>query len=380
MRILHTEWSDGLGGQEMRVLSEMEGMLRRGHEVFLATRPSCRVAELAQQRGIRVKTLPMRRSLDLRSILELRQHLRREQIDVVNTHSGVDSWIGGIAARLAGAPVLLRTRHLNFPLKRTPLNFVHYLPDRIVTCGEAIRKDLIERDGFNPARLVNIPTGIDFSRFVARKSRGTVRMELGRSETDFLVLMVGILRGVKGHEFALQALAIIAKKRPEIFLLLAGDGPMGDHLRQRARELGIESRVRFLGFRDDIPDLMNAADMLLLTSKSEGVPQSVTQALGIGLPVAATRVGGVPELIEHDRTGLLVPRADPQAAADAIEYLLQNPERARRFARAAKAHALAHFSLDAMLDKTERLCIELLGQKEKRTNLSSQLAPASAKK
>src|SRR4051812_1854090 len=99
MRILHTEWSDGWGGQEIRVINEMEGMTRRGHQVILATRPNCRISEVARHRGIEVLHLPMRSPVDLRSIFQLRRVLRANKIEIVNTHSGIDSWIGGIAAR-----------------------------------------------------------------------------------------------------------------------------------------------------------------------------------------------------------------------------------------------------------------------------------------
>src|SRR5262249_48120243 len=133
--------------------------------------------------------MPMRRSLDFRSIFKLCRLLRQQQIDIVNTHSRIDSWIGSIAARLAGTPVLLRTRHLNMPLKPSPFNFVHHLPDRIVTCGEAIRHELIQRDGFAPERLVNIATGVDFSRFTPKQSRANVRSALDLPTSAFVVLM-----------------------------------------------------------------------------------------------------------------------------------------------------------------------------------------------
>ncbi|HEV8542662.1 MAG TPA: glycosyltransferase [Verrucomicrobiae bacterium] len=365
MRILHTEWSDGWGGQEIRVINEMEGMARRGHEVILATRPNCQISEVARRRGIEVVHLPMRSPLDVRSIFQLRRVLRAKNIEIVNTHSGIDSWIGGIAARIAGAPLLLRTRHLNIPLKRSPINFVHSLPDAIITCGEAIRKELIERDGFAPERLVNIATGIDFNRFTPTRSRAEVRETLDLPSGAFVVLMIGILRGVKGHEIALQAMALLAKEFPEVVLLLAGNGPMESYLRDKAIAFGVAGRIYFLGFRDDIPDLMAAADMLLLTSKSEGVPQSVTQALGFGLPVVATRVGGVTELIEHERTGILVPPGDPAAVSEAIRSVVEDPQKARARAAAGKAHARANFSLDLMLEKTERLYSEMPRQKKR---------------
>ncbi len=363
MHILHTEWSDGWGGQEHRVLAEMRGLAARGHTVTLVTRPSCRLREEARRAGLNVVELPLRRAADLGSIAALRGFLKSTAVDVVNTHSGIDTWVGSLAARWAGTPVLLRTRHLNLPLKRHWLNFVHYLPDRIITCGEAMRAQLIEMDGFPAKQLVSIPTGIDFDQFQPKRARGAVRASLGLAEADFVILMVGIIRSVKGHEIALQAFQKVAPKLPRARLVLAGDGPRRANTEQLSRDLGLGDRVHFLGFRGDVADLMAAADVLLLTSKSEGVPQVVTQALGLGMPVVATRVGGVPELITHEQSGWLVPPEDPAATAAALERLAREPELARRLGQAGRAHVWARYSLPAMLDQMERLCRTLLTNK-----------------
>lgn len=363
LKILHTEWSDGWGGQEHRIINEMEGMLKRGHHVVLATRPQCRIREEAKHRGIPVLTMDMRGKFDLRAILTLSRFLKQENIQVVNTHSGVDSWIGAFAAKLASTPVLVRTRHLNLPLKRNWLNFVHYLADQIISCGETMRTHLVEGCGFPPEQIISIPTGIDFTRFSPTRTRQEVRLELGIAPGDFLVLMVGIIRSVKRHALALQAFQQMLKQYPAAHMVLAGDGPMRQEMEQLADTLGIAERVHFLGHRKDAPDLMAAADVLLLTSRSEGVPQAVTQALGLGTPVVATSVGGVPELIRHEETGLLVPPENPQAVTDALLRIAADPGLAARLGAAGREHVLAQFSLDAMLDKTEALFDALLARK-----------------
>lgn len=365
MRVLHTEWSDGWGGQEHRVLGEMRGLAGRGHTITLVTRPQCRIRTEAEKVGIPVALLPLRRASDLASIVALRRLLRERSIEVVHTHSGVDTWIASVAAKWAGTPVLLRTRHLNLPLQRNWLNFVHYLPDRIITCGDAMRTQLIETAGFPAGQLISIATGIDFDEFRPGNPRESVRAALGIAAADFIVLMVGIIRRVKRHEVALRAFQRLLPELSHARLVLAGDGPIRPEIERLAAELNVAGRVQFLGFRNDVADLMGASDLLLLTSQSEGVPQAVTQALGLGLPVVATRVGGVPELIQHERTGLLIPPEDPEAAAVAILRCAHEPETARRLGVAGREHALAHFSLKAMLDKVERLCLDLLSEKKR---------------
>ena len=132
LAVLHTEWSDGWGGQERRVLSEMVGMRERGYRQLLACRSSARIGQEAESAGIRVVHLPFAGKFDMASIRGLIRLIRDEDIDLISTHSGIDSWVGAIAARWAGV-LVVRTRHLNLPLKRNVFNFVHYLPHAVVT-------------------------------------------------------------------------------------------------------------------------------------------------------------------------------------------------------------------------------------------------------
>lgn len=358
LTILHTEWSDGWGGQERRILNEMVGMARRGHRLILACRAQARLSTEAKKAGIAVVHFPFSGKLHLPTIRGLVTLIRREGVDLVNTHSGIDSWSAGIAARWAGVK-LVRTRHLNLPLRRSLLNFVHYLPQAVVTCGGAMRRTLMEL-GFSAHMVVSIPTGVDFSTFRPQRERRAVRGELGISPSAFVVLMVGVIRGVKRHEIALRAFSQLHQEHPEAVMVLAGEGPMQVDMKHLAAELALEDAIHFLGHRDDVPDLLGAADCLLLTSRSEGVPQAVTQALGCGVPVVATAVGGVPELIEDGRTGLLVPAEDVAATAKALLQLARDDGLARQLAAAGLQFAQAHYSLDAMLDATEALYAQLL--------------------
>lgn len=357
-RILHTEWSDGWGGQERRILSEIVALTARGHRIWLATRAHAAIADKARAAGIPVLILPFAGKFDLRTIIPLGNFIRRNGIDIVVTHSGIDSWVGAFAARL-GRCHLVRTRHLNLPLHRRWYNFVHYLADRIVTSGEVMRQNLVVNCGFPEAQVVSIPTGLDLSRFRPVRTRSQVRQELGLDETHFVVLMVGVIRSVKRHEVALRAFVQLQREVPEARLLLAGEGPMAKQMQDLAQSLGLADSVRFLGHREDVPDLMGAADCLLLTSRSEGVPQVLTQGLHCDLPIVATAVGGVPEVVIHEKTGLLVQPEDIAGVAAALARLRREPEFAATLAAAGKRHVEHKFSLEAMLDATENLYAEI---------------------
>lgn len=357
--LLHTEWSDGWGGQERRIVSEMAGMQARGHTVHLATRPQAQIIAPAKAAGITVTTLPFAGKFDRATIVGLLRYIRQHHIQLVNTHSGKDSWSGGLAAKCARV-CLVRTRHLDLPLRRHPLNFVHYLHDALISCGQLMREHLLAA-GFPAYEVVSIPTGIDFEQFAPSQSRADMRASLGIAPQAPIVLMVGVIRSVKRHEIALRAWVQVVAAFPHAHLVLAGDGPLRMEMMALAQQLGIADHVHFLGHREDIADLIMAADVGLLTSRSEGVPQAITQMLGLGLPVVATAVGGVPELIMAQETGLLVPPEDPLATAQAVLHCLQQPSHAQQLARRGQQHVLQHYSLTAMLNQTEALYARLLG-------------------
>lgn len=363
MRILHSEWSDGWGGQERRILLECEGLQARGHYVEIVTRESCWIAKQAEIRGIPVSFIKMRRNFDPAATIQLARHLRKGRFDILNTHSGIDSWIGGLAAKLAGTPVLVRTRHLHIPFWRSPLNFVHYLPDRIFCISESMRHILIEERGFPAKQIINIPTGIDLENFVPTSSRAVVRTKLEVPENHFVVLVVGVIRSVKCQDIALTAFAQMIAAGIKSTLIIAGDGPVRQEMERLAERLNITKHVRFLGQRDDIPDLMQAADVLLLTSRSEAIPQVLNQALSLGLAAVATAVGGVPEVIIHENTGLLVPPNAVDAVVAALLRLIHEPMLAKKFAVAGRRHVIKRYGLLRMLDDTERSYCEVLAEK-----------------
>jgi glycosyltransferase involved in cell wall biosynthesis len=333
-------------------------MRKRGHRVTIATGADCWIAAEAGRLGIPVEICPMRGKVDIKAIKLLTNFCRRERVDILHAHSGIDSWIGGFAAKFAGVPAV-RTRHLFLPLKYNPINFVHYLFDRFFALGETMRTMLVKECGFPPEKVINIPTGIDFESFAPRHSRQQVRSMLGIDEDIFIVLTVAVIRGVKRHDVALKAFKILHAKFPKSVYLIAGEGPMRPDMERLAAELAIGSAVRFLGHRTDVADLMHASDVMLLTSRSEAQSQALTQSIGLGLPVVATAVGGVPEVVLHEKTGLLVPPDDPDRTATALLRIAEDSAFAQSLSEKGKLHAQRHYSLEVMLDKSEAVYNQL---------------------
>jgi len=288
IRVLHTEWSDGWGGQEIRIFTEMKALRNKGVELFLATRPHSKIKQKALNEGFEVFDIPFKGNLDFNSLFKLIKIIKQNHIDIVNTHSGKDTWVGGFAAKLAGAK-FIRTRHLSNPINSSRLNFINEIADFVITTGEGVKEDMIKNNRINPNKIISIPTGADEEIFNPKKySQNESREELNLPQNRTIIGFLGILRSVKNPYLFID----IAKEFPNILFVLAGNGPLEEDLKNYAKDL---DNVKFVGFVDS-KIFLNAIDILLLTSKNEGVPQSIIQGLLMQKDIIASDVGSVKDL------------------------------------------------------------------------------------
>jgi len=361
--ILHTESSMGWGGQEIRVHLELVRMRERGHRMLLACHPQSELTKRAEAAGLEVWRLPFRRPIDPRLTWQMHRLLTQEQVELVNTHSSVDSWVVSPAARTARVPVL-RTRHLSVPVKRDPFSRLVYwtLCDRIVTTGEAIRRLFLEELRLDPSKVISIPTGVDLSQLDPHAVDGKqVRQELGVQATTPLIGIVAVLRSWKGHRFFLEAVPLILRRVPSARFLIVGDGPQRDNIRRWIDEMELKEIVMTAGHREDIAEILAALDVVVSASTAaEGVPQALLQALAMRRPVVATRVGAVPEVIRHEETWLLVRPGDPAALGAAVTSLLSDPHRGATLGMAGRRLVEKQFTLESMLEQLEVVYAEML--------------------
>jgi glycosyltransferase involved in cell wall biosynthesis len=361
VKIVHTESSLGWGGQEIRILSEAEGMRARGHQVVIVAPGRARIYGEAQKRGLDVVALPMARKT-LAGFRAVRRWIAENPCDVVNTHSSTDSWLVAAACRtLREKPPIVRTRHISaaIPNNMTTRWLYTRAARQIVTTGESLREQLVRDNGFPPERIVSIPTGIDSQRF-APGDRLAARRDLGLPEDAILIGIVATLRSWKGHRFLIDAVASL--KRQDFRLVIVGDGPQRDALQMRIAERGVEDYIRMAGNQDDVRPWLRSFDIFALPSyANEGVPQALVQACLTGLPCVTTDIGAIPEVVKHDQTGLVVKPQDVESLAVAIERLADDPALRERLGRAARAHCERSFGYEAMLDRMERVFIEARG-------------------
>lgn len=351
--IVHTEWSDGFGGQEHRILLECREMLRRGHRIRIACRPEAQLFPKAREAGIPVTPVPIRSSADFSAIRALFTLFRRERVHVVNTHSGKDSWVASIAAKIAGVPLLVRTRHISVPIRRHAFNLIYRWPDGYVTTGEMIREHFLA-EGIPADRVVSIPTGVDPERFSPEIDGSRIREEFGLPKEAFLVSMVGVLRSWKRHDLFLETVRLLQERGVPVRALVAGEGPQREKIAATIRELGLSETVTMTGYREDVPEILASSDALVLPSdRFEGVPQVILQALAMARPVIASPIGGIPEVVHPEETGLLCPVGDTAAYAGALVRLAGNPALGERLGKAGRDLVLARHTVAAMCDRTE---------------------------
>lgn len=329
-------------------------MRARGHNVAIACQPDSQILREAKAAGIPTVPMRLRKGLDVAGIARCLQAIRARRIELVHTHSSPDAWTCGVAARQAGVRVI-RSRHLSTPVKRGwSSRFVYgRLADRVITSGQVIRDHLIQTCALDPARIVSIPAGIDVQRFAPVSDSSAVRRELGLGEADFVVGIVAVLRSWKGHSHLIDAVHRLADN-VSAKLLVVGTGPQEDALKHKIKQLGVESRVLMLGYRTDVPRLIGAMDCAVLpATRNEATSQALPQALAMKVPVIATAVGGLPEVVIDRQTGLLIPPGDADALYRALLRVHQYPAEAKHMAERGYAHVHANFTLEKMIERTE---------------------------
>ena len=358
--VLHTESSRGLGGQEIRTLHEARWTGERGWRVILACQPDGRLIERARDAGLETLALPMKAPWDARAVARLVSLIKCERVDIVHTHSSIDAWIGGLAARSARVPVV-RTRHVSIPIRRGWNPVYTWLADRVITSGEAIRQ-LVMNAGASAERVVAIPAGVDLDGFPFGRRSKALADTLGVSPP--VIGSVAMFRGSKGHAHLIEALAMVRRRYPGATLLLVGDGIRRAWVEGLARDAGLADAVVFTGFRSDVAALLGVMDCFALAStRTEGVPQSLLQAFAAGVPVVASDIGGIAEVVVDGRTGVLV-KATADDMAAGIERVLDDRDAAARRAIGARVMVEERFSHTSMLTRLLDLYVEVLDARQ----------------
>ena len=383
IRVLRVIARLNVGGPALHVTYLARGLADRGYETTLVAGDVARgeesMAFVADHAGVEVKRLPgLSRELsplrDPIAAWRLARIIRRVKPDVIHTHTAKAGAVGRAAALLAGTrrPVVVHTFHghvlrgyfgrAGTLLFRAIETALARATDRLVAVSPEVRDELVAlrvapRDKFSVVRL-----GIELEpRVAVAGDVAEVRRRHGIPAGRFVVGLFGRMTAVKRTDDLLTMLAGVRERGVDALLLLVGDGDDRERLEQRAHDLGLARSCLFLGYQEDVAPWYALCDAVVLTSASEGTPVTIIEALAAGRPVVATRVGGVPDVVDEGETGFLVRPGDTHALAERIEILARDPERRAAMGREGRERVLRRYAVDRLVDDVDRLYRELLG-------------------
>jgi glycosyltransferase involved in cell wall biosynthesis len=366
LKVLHLLATMPVGGAEDLVAAMVRGLDPQRFRAAVATLgPPGPVGQELRAQGYEVVSLGLdiKRTSTWRVVAAVRRLLKAGRPDILHTHLYHPNFygrLGSLGLGLTGVVAAVHNSYTRVKFHRRGWNFLlSWASDRVLVGSAQVWQDVRRYDGVPASRLLLMPYGIPLAELDTHLSREESRERLGLSREGLVVGAVGRLEEQKGHTHLLAALPELRRQIPDLVVLLVGEGRLEEALRRQVRELGLESTVRFLGTRRDLPEIFRALDIFVQPSLWEGLPLALLKAMGAGLPVVATRVSGSREAIADGVNGCLVAPGDPEALARAILQLHRQPEVRRRLGDEARGSVAARYSLEAMLQKLEELYLDL---------------------
>lgn len=360
LRIVHIDTGMGLRGGQRQLLLLAEGLRQKNHEQLIVCPEESTLERQARHEGYRVFSLPAHDPVHFHGALQLRHQLLAEPCEILHAHDGRGQTLAWLAS-------------LGLPVRRVASRRVTFLPRSVVshrlkyaaTCHgliavSAFIRQLLIESGLPAEKIEIIPDGIEVPEELPDPgARARIREEWGFGPEDFVVGHVGTFTVEKGQDVAVEAALRLLDQTPRAYLLLAGDGPMRSLPALQARVRQAQGRVRLLGALSDLSDFFASLDLFIMPSRAEGLGSAVLMAMAHGLPVIATRVGGLPEIVEEGKTGWLVPPESPSALAEAIATATRNRVMLAQVGANGRRRA-RQFSSDIMVERTEYLYRRLL--------------------
>lgn len=373
VKIFHINMHNAWGGQPNRILTVSRELQKRGHEVWVAGPYDCELVRRGRAAGLKTfDNLELRRGLRLRSFWRDLQALKRlfqqEQFDIIHPHGSQDTWVSALAARAVRPRVpMVRTRHNIFQIKGHLLNrwLYHQCIDHVVTVSPQVNVYLTSKGLMEPEDITPIYSAPDQERFHPEVNGSGIREELGIAPDAIVVVKVARLAPEKGHVHLVDAAAMLRDTYPQAHYVFAGTGRSRAAIEARIAETNMQDRIILTGFRTDVPRILDAADIFVLSPvDGESLGTSILEGFLMRLPAVATDVGGVRESVRDGKTGFLVPPADPAALAGALEKLYQDEPLRQRLGEAGRAMVLEEFTPAQLALQTEKVYEKVLAKRK----------------
>lgn len=372
MKVLHTNFLRGWGGQSNRILTECIGLRDAGWDVLVSAPGESQLIKRSREAGLAVDTTigyvgGLRLGV-LRDVRAMQKLLAAYRPDIVHLHGGRDSWAyvkALLTMQKDRRPITIRTKHNIFPVADHFLNRWQYGRqfDSIVCISSAILRQMEDKPYIENDRLVVIPSAIDADRFIVEPgTRERVRAELGYDDSHIVIGITGRLRREKAHDVLFRAVPLVVEKCPQARFVCFGSGSLGGEFQQILAESGMTDHVQMAGFRKDVPECLAGLDIYTQPSRSEGLGTSVLEAAAAGLPVVASDSGGIPDIVEDGKTGLLVPVEDHERLAEGIVRLTGDAALRGELGRQAREKVRRVYSVEQLVSSTDAHYKDMLGR------------------
>lgn len=357
MRVLHVELGRHLYGGARQVAYLLDGLAQFPGEHSLACADGAEIAGGINNPAIRVHRLVMRGDLDLGFISRLRRLIRTEQPDLLHIHSRRGDFLSAVAGRLENVPMIY-SRRVDNPPSWLDLRCKFPLFEKIITISEGIGQ-ILRTAGLPPAQVVCVPSAVDAARYRPQCERQWFLAEFGLTHGQPVLAVIAQLIQRKGHQVLFDALPAILERHPDVHVLILGQGPLAQRLSHAASEGGLAKNIRFAGFRPDLERIIPCVDLVVHPAWMEGLGVSLLEAAACAVPIVASRVGGIPEVVRDGFNGYLIEPGDSKALATKVNTLLDHPEQRRHFGQAGRALVLERFCIERMVEGNHRLYQQL---------------------
>ena len=354
------------GGEKMMMISAAE-LQKRGHTVIVGGRENSNWIEVCSKNGLQTYTTRLRGDVDPSVWLFFYNLTKSHKIDGVCLSPERAVRLCGFPAKLAGVRAIISRLGLRLPKEKDKMIYrftYRQIVDRVLTNSHLLRAGMCRFPWLPESRVTVVHNGVVVPNLIDQKEKNELRDEIALPLEANVIAAGGRLATQKGFKYLLDALVTVKSRIPNIFLMLLGDGELRTTLEEQANRLGLRDCILFLGHRSDVPRLLPAADLFVLSSLYEGIPNIVMEAMAAGLPVVATAVGGVPELIEDGRSGILVKSESSTELSSAICKLLEDREKLYSMGRNGRQRVQDHFSIERMVDGVEGLFYNILAEKQ----------------
>ena len=341
LNILHIDSEKSWRGGQQQVFYLHKGLIEQGIKSLLLSNKNAEILTRCKEANLPCHEQSMLGEIDIFAAFKISQLCKKNKISIIQAHSGHALSIGLLVKLFCPSLLLIGVRRVDFSIGKNIFSRLKYNNKKInsIVCISDFIKSVLIKDGVNINKLVTIRSGTDINKFDAISPHKNFRKSLGVESGQIIIGTVAAFAGHKDYPNLIRAFFIVLEKLPNTILCIVGDGPLKNDIYKLSDELNLKKNIIFTGFVNNVGEYLRTFDIFVLASKKEGLGTSIIDALSVGLPVIATKAGGIPELIKNEQNGMLVEPKDPKQLADAIIYLINNEAKRKELGVSAQKSA-----------------------------------------